>query len=115
MSLTPAGLETAKPVGDDVVAEALKLAGFRALPGHIINGAEVIVDHAVFDGVVNDVAVPTIGVGETSTAGDGFPVDAVNHLGFAPGQHVWHCTDFNQAKTASALAGWLSDPSQPMT
>ena len=72
-----------------------------------VDGAEILVDHAVFRHVPNDVAVPTSGVGTTVSA-TGFPIPQTNTHHFGKAEHVWHCSYYEQAPTADCLLSWFT-------
>jgi pimeloyl-ACP methyl ester carboxylesterase len=79
----------------------------------VIDGYEVVVSHAVFEGVHNDVAVPTDGVDTTVPNGVGatgealgFPIQDALHFDHRNG--VWHCSYFSQNQTAEKLLEWFA-------
>jgi hypothetical protein len=72
-----------------------------------VDGAEVLVDHAVFEHVTNDVAVPTNGIGGSDVNALGFPVPEPNTHHFAKTQYVWHCSYYGQSETAQSLLSWF--------
>jgi hypothetical protein len=60
----------------------------------------------VFDDVPNDVAVPSTGVG--TVPGDfGFPVPDERRRAFGD-SNIWHCSYFQEARTAASLTAWLT-------
>jgi hypothetical protein len=78
----------------------------------------------VFDHRPNDVAVPSIGVGDPGDADvepppaggvppaqavPGFPVPAERHQPYPDGS-VWHCSYFNRQETADRILEWLGAP-----
>ena len=74
----------------------------------LTRGFDHVEDDAVFAGAANDVAVPSLGVGETVPAA-GFPVPAPSALHYPLGD-VWHCTYFDQSQTHTSLKSWLLTP-----
>jgi pimeloyl-ACP methyl ester carboxylesterase len=87
------------------------------------NAGDAVIDQ-VFDRRPNDVAVPTIGVADPGDAGvapppapesppaitiAGFPIPNERHLSFGAST-VWHCSYFNQRRTAERIVTWLTEP-----
>lgn len=77
----------------------------------LIDGVEVLVDHAVFDRAGNDVAVPMSSVGDG--AGPGFPIDDRDGHRFTPADDVWHCSYFGHPTTRRCLTTWFTGADGP--
>jgi pimeloyl-ACP methyl ester carboxylesterase len=83
-----------------------------------------VVDTDIFDGVHNDIAVPTDGVWDPANpnglapppaAGGipGFPIDTAHRLDIGPGSVYWHCGYFDDPAMRAALLQWLQPRSNP--
>jgi hypothetical protein len=92
-----------------------------AVKDNTVSAGDAVID-IVFQHRPNDVAVPTIGVGDPGDSDvdpppapgagpavdiDGFPVPADHHLPFGPCQ-VWHLSYFTQQLTGKKLVEWLT-------
>ena len=76
-----------------------------------------VVDSAIFDHVLNDIAVPTEGVWNPAYLTDpnspatpipGFPIDdPARRLIIGPGSIYWHCDYFDDPGMRAALLQWL--------
>jgi hypothetical protein len=93
------------------------------VPADAEDAGDALID-LVFGRQPNDVAVPTIGVGDPGDIGadpppahgappalavPGFPVPPERRFHFGPSS-VWHCSYFNQSETATAIKNWLTPP-----
>lgn len=78
-----------------------------AVKREFLGAAEVVVDHVVFGGDHNDVAVPTDSVG-LGRSGVGFPVPAARSHTYGSGEHVWHCGYFREPDTVKRLTAWFT-------
>jgi hypothetical protein len=75
-----------------------------------------VVDSEIFDGIHNDIAVPTEGVwnpasltgpDSPATPIPGFPIDPARRLVIGPGSVYWHCDYFDDPAMRAALLQWL--------
>jgi len=75
-----------------------------------------VVDSEIFDGVHNDIAVPTGGVWDPASVSSpdspatpipGFPIDPARRLVIGPGSIYWHCDYFDDPAMRAALLQWL--------
>ena len=77
-----------------------------------------VVDSEIFDGVHNDIAVPTEGVWDPASIKDpnspapaipipGFPIEPARKLVIGPGSVYWHCDYFDDPAMRAALLRWL--------
>ena len=76
-----------------------------------------VMDSKIFDGIRNDIAVPTQGVWDPAVLGTlatppissipGFPIDDTRRLAIGPSSEYWHCSYFHDPAMRAALLQWL--------